>query len=223
MSSNEPSTSSGQQPNGDASTAAAANGANGAEPQRPSSPPIPDDVMSASTDEVLTRSRLMENDIRVMKSEQMRLQHEQATMREKIKENTEKIRQNKILPYLVGNVVEVSLQGAASEAVFQDGCRAQYSSSWHTWRFDSLTLRTFVRRSSVDSRHRPRPRRRRPRTKLSPLGPTFSHWPDSSQMCSHQDVDSPDHLPPHHRSCRAGLSETRRSHRCQQGLLLGPR
>ncbi|CAO1617265.1 unnamed protein product [Jaminaea pallidilutea] len=107
MSSNEPSTSSGQQPNGDASTAAAANGANGAEPQRPSSPPIPDDVMSASTDEVLTRSRLMENDIRVMKSEQMRLQHEQATMREKIKENTEKIRQNKILPYLVGNVVEI--------------------------------------------------------------------------------------------------------------------
>lgn len=151
MSSNEPSTSSGQQPNGDASTAAAANGANGAEPQRPSSPPIPDDVMSASTDEVLTRSRLMENDIRVMKSEQMRLQHEQATMREKIKENTEKIRQNKILPYLVGNVVEVSLQEAASETVFQGGCRAQCSSSWDTWRFDLLTLRTFVRRSSVDS------------------------------------------------------------------------
>lgn len=45
----------------------------------------------------------------VMKSETMRLQHEQNVMKEKIRDNGEKIKQNKVLPYLVGNVVEVCL------------------------------------------------------------------------------------------------------------------
>lgn len=44
-----------------------------------------------------------------MKSEIVRLQHEQAAMKERIKDNKEKIKMNKQLPYLVGNVVEVSL------------------------------------------------------------------------------------------------------------------
>lgn len=42
-----------------------------------------------------------------MKSEHMRLTHEQNNMKEKIKDNKEKIKVNKQLPYLVGNVVEV--------------------------------------------------------------------------------------------------------------------
>jgi 26S proteasome regulatory subunit T5 len=42
-----------------------------------------------------------------MKSETQRLQHEQSVMKEKIRDNGEKIKQNKVLPYLVGNVVEV--------------------------------------------------------------------------------------------------------------------
>ena len=46
-------------------------------------------------------------DNKVMKSETLRLQHEQSTMKEKIRDNGEKIKQNKVLPYLVGNVVEV--------------------------------------------------------------------------------------------------------------------
>lgn len=37
----------------------------------------------------------------------LRHQHEQSTMKEKIRENAEKIKQNKVLPYLVANVVEV--------------------------------------------------------------------------------------------------------------------
>jgi 26S proteasome regulatory subunit T5 len=45
-----------------------------------------------------------------MKSETMRLQHEQSVMKEKIRDNGEKIKQNKVLPYLVGNVVEVCEQ-----------------------------------------------------------------------------------------------------------------
>lgn len=43
-----------------------------------------------------------------MKSERARLQHEQTVMKEKIRDNGEKIKQNKVLPYLVGNVVEVT-------------------------------------------------------------------------------------------------------------------
>ena len=42
-----------------------------------------------------------------MKSETLRLQHEQSVMKEKIRDNGEKIKQNKVLPYLVGNIVEV--------------------------------------------------------------------------------------------------------------------
>ena len=44
-----------------------------------------------------------------MRSETLRLQHEQSVMKEKIRDNGEKIKQNKVLPYLVGNVVEVRL------------------------------------------------------------------------------------------------------------------
>ncbi|KAF8895342.1 26S proteasome subunit P45 [Infundibulicybe gibba] len=68
---------------------------------------IPEDIMSLSTDEILTRIRLIENDIKVMRSETLRLQHEQSVMKEKIRDNGEKIKQNKVLPYLVGNVVEI--------------------------------------------------------------------------------------------------------------------
>jgi len=42
-----------------------------------------------------------------MKSEQTRLTHEQNAMKEKIKDNQNKIKMNKQLPYLVGNVLEV--------------------------------------------------------------------------------------------------------------------
>ncbi|KAI6114227.1 26S proteasome subunit P45 [Pisolithus sp. B1] len=68
---------------------------------------IPPEIMALGTDEVLTRIRLIENDIKVMKSETLRLQHEQSVMKEKIRDNGEKIKQNKVLPYLVGNVVEI--------------------------------------------------------------------------------------------------------------------
>ncbi|EKM79315.1 hypothetical protein AGABI1DRAFT_113879 [Agaricus bisporus var. burnettii JB137-S8] len=68
---------------------------------------IPEEIMSLSTDEVLTRIRLIDNDIKVMRSETLRLQHEQSVMKEKIRDNGEKIKQNKVLPYLVGNIVEI--------------------------------------------------------------------------------------------------------------------
>ena len=44
-----------------------------------------------------------------MKSEIMRISHELQAQKEKIKENTEKIKVNKTLPYLVSNVIEVCI------------------------------------------------------------------------------------------------------------------
>lgn len=63
--------------------------------------------MSMSLDEVGQRTRMIENDVRIMKSELQRIKHEAETQRERIKENRDKIKLNKQLPYLVGNIVEV--------------------------------------------------------------------------------------------------------------------
>lgn len=76
--------------------------------KEPEEEPLPDEVLNATVEEIQTRTRLLDNDIKVMRSENMRLMHEQTMMREKIKDNSDKIKQNKVLPYLVGNVVEVS-------------------------------------------------------------------------------------------------------------------
>lgn len=65
------------------------------------------EVLHSSTYDLRMRKRLLENDLRVMKSEHQRLTHEQASMKEKIKDNLEKIENNRQLPYLVGNVVEL--------------------------------------------------------------------------------------------------------------------
>lgn len=84
---------------------------------------IPEEIMGLTTDEIMTRTRLIDNDLKVrivsrclaepsfiipqvIRSETMRLQHEQNVMKEKIRDNGEKIKQNKVLPYLVSNVVE---------------------------------------------------------------------------------------------------------------------
>jgi len=60
-----------------------------------------------STDDLTSRARLLDNEIRIMRSEVTRIQHELATQKDKIKENTEKIKVNKTLPYLVSNVIEI--------------------------------------------------------------------------------------------------------------------
>jgi 26S proteasome regulatory subunit T5 len=53
------------------------------------------EILSLSTEDIKTRRRLLENDARIMKSEYQRLSHEKATMAEKIKENMEKIANNR--------------------------------------------------------------------------------------------------------------------------------
>ena len=66
-----------------------------------------EEIARADTDEIAQRTRMLENEIKVIKNEVMRLNHEQQAQKEKIKENTEKIKLNKQLPFLVANVVEL--------------------------------------------------------------------------------------------------------------------
>merc|ERR1719515_562360 len=65
------------------------------------------EVKKMSTDEITARARLLDNEIRIMRSDMMRIQHEMQGQKDKIKENTEKIKVNKTLPYLVSNVIEI--------------------------------------------------------------------------------------------------------------------
>jgi len=108
----EPPTDS-KQPEGASTSTPAPAAQDAAMDTTPDQPPeetwedIPEDVLSSTTDEILTRIRLIENDVKVMRSETLRLPHEQSTMKEKIRDNGEKVKQNKVLPYLVGNVVEI--------------------------------------------------------------------------------------------------------------------
>jgi len=68
---------------------------------------IPEDIYEMTPDEIMSRVRLLDNEIKIMKSEVMRASHELQTQTDKIKENTEKIKVNKTLPYLVSNVIEL--------------------------------------------------------------------------------------------------------------------
>lgn len=62
---------------------------------------IDDEILQLGTQDILNRRRLLDNDARIMKSEFQRLQHEKATMNEKIKENREKIQNNRSVPFLL--------------------------------------------------------------------------------------------------------------------------
>lgn len=66
-----------------------------------------DELSSMSTDDIKMKLRLIQNEIRVHESEKSRLMHGQTSKSELIKENLDKIKLNKQLPYLVGNIVEL--------------------------------------------------------------------------------------------------------------------
>lgn len=56
---------------------------------------IDEEILRSSTRDIINRRKLIENDMRIMKSEFQRLTHEQNTMKEKIKENLDKIENNR--------------------------------------------------------------------------------------------------------------------------------
>ena len=61
------------------------------------------EILHSSTRDIITRRRLLENDMRIMKSEFQRLTHEQAAMKEKIKDNLDKIENNRCAQELYGS------------------------------------------------------------------------------------------------------------------------
>lgn len=55
------------------------------------------EVLNSSTRDIVARRRLIENDTRIMKSEFNRLNHEKQTMHDKIKDNVDKIDNNRFV------------------------------------------------------------------------------------------------------------------------------
>ena len=66
-----------------------------------------EDIARADADEIVQRTRMLENEIKVLRNETARLSHEAMMQKEKIHENQDKIKLNKQLPYLVANIVEL--------------------------------------------------------------------------------------------------------------------
>uniref|UniRef100_A0ACD5XXI2 Uncharacterized protein n=1 Tax=Avena sativa TaxID=4498 RepID=A0ACD5XXI2_AVESA len=89
--------------------------------------PEDDRMASMSTEDVGRASRLLDNEIRVLKDENQRTILELETFKDKIKENQEKIKLNKQLPYLVGNIVEILEMNPEDEAE-EDGANIDLDS-----------------------------------------------------------------------------------------------
>ena len=56
---------------------------------------IDTEILHSSTRDIQMRKRLLDNDMRIMKSEFQRLTHEETAMKDKIKENLDKIENNR--------------------------------------------------------------------------------------------------------------------------------
>jgi len=72
-------------------------------------------IEGKTDDEIANRIKLFDSNVRAMKNEEKRLGHEIKNIQARIKENQDKIKLNKQLPYLVSNIVEV-LDVEAEEA-----------------------------------------------------------------------------------------------------------
>uniref|UniRef100_A0ACD5ZFD8 Uncharacterized protein n=1 Tax=Avena sativa TaxID=4498 RepID=A0ACD5ZFD8_AVESA len=84
-------------------------------------------LASMSTDDIVRASRLLDNEVRVLKDELQRNNLELENFKDKIKENQEKIKLNKQLPYLVGNIVEILEMNPEDEAE-EDGANIDLDS-----------------------------------------------------------------------------------------------
>jgi 26S proteasome regulatory subunit T5 len=65
------------------------------------------DITSMSNDDVKMRTRMVDSEVRMLKSESQRLTHELNSAKEQMKDNVEKIKLNRQLPHLVGNIAEI--------------------------------------------------------------------------------------------------------------------
>ena len=65
------------------------------------------DITSMSNEDVRMRTRMIDSEVRMLKSEAQRLTHELNSGKERMKDNLEKIKLNRQLPHLVGNIAEI--------------------------------------------------------------------------------------------------------------------
>nr|WCZ58480.1 26S proteasome AAA-ATPase subunit RPT5 [Andalucia godoyi] len=70
-------------------------------------PSLSSEMQSMSTEAIENRTRLLDSEIRILRSESSRLSHELQKMEESVRENADKIKLNRQLPHLVGNIIEV--------------------------------------------------------------------------------------------------------------------
>ncbi|KAI1715981.1 ATPase family associated with various cellular activities (AAA) domain-containing protein [Ditylenchus destructor] len=66
-----------------------------------------DEILRMSADDLRRRTELLDIKIRITRREVQRINHNVQTLKEKVKENNERIKMNKPLPYLVSNVIEL--------------------------------------------------------------------------------------------------------------------
>lgn len=107
---------------------------------------LDDETRSMTLSELRQRIHLLDNDIRVMRSDIQRITHESHAQRDRIRENMEKVKVNKQLPYLVGNVVEV-LEPDAEDGIEEEdeeGAAADVDSQRKT---RSAVIRTSTRQT----------------------------------------------------------------------------
>jgi len=78
-------------------------------------------LASLTTDQIKTRIRINEENSRIGENELKKLQYEKKSLLDKIKENNEKIKMNKQLPYLVANVIEILDLDKTEEEKEEDG------------------------------------------------------------------------------------------------------
>eukprot|EP00574_Skeletonema_japonicum_P007756 CAMPEP_0201725600 /NCGR_PEP_ID=MMETSP0593-20130828/8956_1 /ASSEMBLY_ACC=CAM_ASM_000672 /TAXON_ID=267983 /ORGANISM="Skeletonema japonicum, Strain CCMP2506" /LENGTH=491 /DNA_ID=CAMNT_0048217019 /DNA_START=77 /DNA_END=1552 /DNA_ORIENTATION=+ len=110
---------------------------------------IDDETAAMSISELRQRIQLIDNEVRIFRSDIQRIQHESRAQRERIRENIEKVKLNKQLPYLVGNVVEVLEPDAedgldAEEGGGEDGAAADVNADRKT---RSAVIRTSTRQT----------------------------------------------------------------------------
>eukprot|EP00211_Chloroparvula_japonica_P006732 CAMPEP_0119133760 /NCGR_PEP_ID=MMETSP1310-20130426/13537_1 /TAXON_ID=464262 /ORGANISM="Genus nov. species nov., Strain RCC2339" /LENGTH=426 /DNA_ID=CAMNT_0007124461 /DNA_START=119 /DNA_END=1399 /DNA_ORIENTATION=- len=68
---------------------------------------LPEDIKSCSAQEIVSKAKMLENDIKRLKGDIKTMKMMQMRETNKIQENEEKIKLNRQLPYLVGHVVEI--------------------------------------------------------------------------------------------------------------------
>ncbi|ANZ75495.1 26S protease regulatory subunit [Komagataella phaffii CBS 7435] len=91
-------------------------------------PQIDQEILNSSTNDIINRAKLLDNEIKLFRSELLRLNHEKQVMTDKVKDNREKIKNNKQLPYLVGNVVEL-LDLEAEQDASKEGANVDLDST----------------------------------------------------------------------------------------------